>query len=110
MNRRRPNVNWHWVGAFVAVLIMFGATMMTMTISNLLSTTRHVDDTLECILYELNAHRLANQHDHDTGAEHHGYEVQRDNRPNHIPDRLRDACEAILPGITGDGTGDGAGG
>lgn len=93
---------WRWAAGAIFVVLLIGGTLLTHAIVELDETVQHADDNVNCILYELYAHRLANQESHDHAMIQHGFSLplDADERPHSIPGHLRAACEAILPGST----------
>lgn len=94
-----------WADRAILALILIASSMMIWTIVALKGTVDRADDKVDCLLYELSAHRLANQADHKIAVHHHLFPEstpEESGRPKDLPPHLRKACEAVLPGSTGD--------
>jgi hypothetical protein len=91
-----------WFTAFIAAMMMLVTFTTLQTVLDSRRTVNKTNDQLQCVLYELNAHRVEAQRDGDR--------VDPNREPKtepalDLPARLRASCEEILPGSTDRGNG-----
>lgn len=94
--------NWRWFSAFCVAMVMLIAFTTLRTVLDLRTTVGTTNNQLQCVLYELNAHRIENAADAAAAdGESGAVRDEPETLPSlTLPDKLRESCETILPGST----------
>lgn len=93
--------NRKWFTAFVMAMVMLVAFTTLQTVLTLKGQVTQTNDQLQCVLYEIHAHRVEIQQgtknaDAEAGTDHNPV-----TRPSlTLPKKLKASCESILPGST----------
>jgi hypothetical protein len=94
-----PNIKW--LTAFVAAMVMVAVFTTVLTSLKINDRVDMTNDQLQCLQYELNAHRIEDQRDAEQNAKEHGFQREPQTEPAlDLPNKLRASCEEILPGST----------
>jgi hypothetical protein len=93
--------NYKWLTAFIAAMFMIFAFLTVTSAVAINNQVNETKDQLQCLTYELNAHRIEDQKDAEQNAKEHGFVREPDTEPSlTLPKKLRESCETILPGST----------